>query len=257
MAKSPLTPKVQRFIDEYLIDLNGAAAAKRAGYSARTAKEIAYELLGKPAVAEAITAAKAARAARVEVDQDAILRKLLAAVHTDRNGLTQYRRICCRYCHGEGHRYQRTAGEMERDRAQHREKLAAHKADKKKPNPGRFDRQGGIGYHKLRDPHPDCPECFGEGIGETFVQDTRNLTPEQAAIFDGVEQTREGLRIKTFDLGRATELAMRHAGMLHDKVDHTTKGEKLPSGVQAGVLLVPSSMSLEEWEAAAAKEAGR
>lgn len=61
MARNPLTPKVLRFIEEYLVDLNGAHAAKRAGYSAKSAKEIAYELLGKPAVAEAIAAASRRR----------------------------------------------------------------------------------------------------------------------------------------------------------------------------------------------------
>lgn len=238
MAKSPLTPKVQRFIDEYLIDLNGAAAAKRAGYSARTAKEIAYELLGKPAVAEAIAAAKADRSKRVQVDQDAILRNLLAAAHADRNGLTEFRRVCCRYCHGIGFQYQRTPGEMARDKAEHARRQAEHKADPKKPSPGRFQPQGGVGYHKLRDPNPDCPECFGEGIGETFFKDTRKLEPEQRAIFEGVEQTREGLKFKTMGRAEANALLMRHEGMLQDKVDHTTKGDKLPASAGPAVLNV-------------------
>ena len=33
-----LTPKQQRFVEEYLVDLNGAQAAVRAGYSVHTAK---------------------------------------------------------------------------------------------------------------------------------------------------------------------------------------------------------------------------
>ncbi|MFY4004906.1 terminase small subunit [Achromobacter denitrificans] len=229
MAKNPLTPKVLRFIDEYLVDLNGAHAAKRAGYSAKSAKEIAYELLGKPVVAEAIAAAKAERSKRVQVDQDAILRNLLAAAHADRNGLTEFRRVCCRHCHGAGFQYQRTQGEMARDKADHARRLAEHKADSKKPHPGRFQAQGGVGYHKLRDPHPDCPECFGEGVGETFFKDTRKLSPEQRAIFEGVEQTRDGLKFKTMGRAEANALLMRHEGMLQDKVDHTTKGEKLPA----------------------------
>lgn len=43
-----LTVKEQRFIDEYLIDFNGAAAARRAGYSENTARQIATENLAKP-----------------------------------------------------------------------------------------------------------------------------------------------------------------------------------------------------------------
>lgn len=43
-----LTDKQRLFIEEYLVDLNGAAAARRAGYSPDTAKEMAYENLTKP-----------------------------------------------------------------------------------------------------------------------------------------------------------------------------------------------------------------
>ncbi len=40
-----LSLKKQRFVEEYLVDLNGTAAAIRAGYSVRSAKQIAHVLL--------------------------------------------------------------------------------------------------------------------------------------------------------------------------------------------------------------------
>jgi phage terminase small subunit len=43
-----LTAKQSRFIDEYLVDLNGTQAAIRAGYSKKSAKIIAAENLTKP-----------------------------------------------------------------------------------------------------------------------------------------------------------------------------------------------------------------
>ena len=43
-----LTPKQVRFVQEYLIDLNAAQAAIRAGYSAKTARVIGHENLTKP-----------------------------------------------------------------------------------------------------------------------------------------------------------------------------------------------------------------
>lgn len=43
-----LTPKQRRFVGEYLKDLNATAAARRAGFSQRTASEIGYEYLRKP-----------------------------------------------------------------------------------------------------------------------------------------------------------------------------------------------------------------
>ena len=43
MAK--LTPRQQRFIDEYMVDLNATQAAIRAGYSAKTARSQGQRLL--------------------------------------------------------------------------------------------------------------------------------------------------------------------------------------------------------------------
>ena len=59
-----LTDRQQRFVAEYLIDLNATQAAIRAGYSKKTADRIGPELLGKTCVSEAIQAAKAARSKR-------------------------------------------------------------------------------------------------------------------------------------------------------------------------------------------------
>jgi phage terminase small subunit len=54
-----LTGKQKRFVEEYLVDLNGKQAAIRAGYSADAASEIAYENLRKPHIAAAIDQALA------------------------------------------------------------------------------------------------------------------------------------------------------------------------------------------------------
>ncbi len=61
-----MTPKQQRFVDEYLIDLNATQAAIRAGYSAKNADKIGPELLGKTRVAEAISVAQKARSEKTE-----------------------------------------------------------------------------------------------------------------------------------------------------------------------------------------------
>lgn len=75
-----LTPKQQAFVAEYLVDLNGAAAARRAGYSASNADKIASELLGKTRVREALAAAMEERSKRVEIDSDYVLKNLLEIV---------------------------------------------------------------------------------------------------------------------------------------------------------------------------------
>ena len=61
-----LTPKQQAFVDEYLVDLNGAQAAIRAGYSEKAAKEIAAENLTKPNIKAAIDAAILSRSKKTE-----------------------------------------------------------------------------------------------------------------------------------------------------------------------------------------------
>lgn len=51
-----LTPRQQLFVAEYLIDGNGARAARSAGYSEKTARQIATENLSKPYIQSAIAA---------------------------------------------------------------------------------------------------------------------------------------------------------------------------------------------------------
>lgn len=77
MAK--LTAKQNRFVEEYLIDLNAAQAAIRAGYRAgnnQRASEIGSELLQKTPVSEAVARAMAERSKRTGISQDRVLTEL-------------------------------------------------------------------------------------------------------------------------------------------------------------------------------------
>lgn len=67
---SKLTAKQARFVEEYLIDLNATQAAKRAGYSEKTARAQGNRLLTNVDVEHAIQEAMKARSERTEVDQD-------------------------------------------------------------------------------------------------------------------------------------------------------------------------------------------
>ncbi|HEY8383447.1 MAG TPA: terminase small subunit [Microvirga sp.] len=78
-----LTPKQQRFVDEYLVDLNGTQAALRAGYSTRTAASIAHENLTKPEVQTAIVEAQTARAQRVQVTADRVIEEIARIAFAD------------------------------------------------------------------------------------------------------------------------------------------------------------------------------
>ena len=71
-----LTAKQQRFVAEYLVDLNATQAAIRAGYSAKRADAIGYENLRKPEVAAAVSEAMKARSERTGIDADWVLKRL-------------------------------------------------------------------------------------------------------------------------------------------------------------------------------------
>ena len=76
MAK--LTPKQERFCEEYLIDLNATQAAIRAGYSEKTAREQAAQNLSKLNIQEKIAELKAERSKRTEITQDRVIKELAA-----------------------------------------------------------------------------------------------------------------------------------------------------------------------------------
>lgn len=71
-----LTAKQQRFVAEYLVDLNATQAATRAGYSARNADKIGSQLLGKTRVSDAVAFAMKARESRTLITQDRVLQEL-------------------------------------------------------------------------------------------------------------------------------------------------------------------------------------
>jgi phage terminase small subunit len=79
-----MTPRQNRFVQEYLVDRNGAAAAVRAGYSVRSAKQIAYELLARPEVAAAVQEGEAKVAAMAELTRERVLAGLREAIELAR-----------------------------------------------------------------------------------------------------------------------------------------------------------------------------
>ena len=74
MAK--LTNKQQRFVEEYMIDLNATQAAIRAGYSPKYADREGHKLVENSRVSEAISIAMAERSRRTGINQDRIVNEL-------------------------------------------------------------------------------------------------------------------------------------------------------------------------------------
>lgn len=209
MAK--LTPKQQRFVDEYLIDLNATQAAIRAGYSLKTADKIASQLLGKTRVAEAIEQAKAERSERTKITQDDVLKMWHDLATVDYNEISQLLNINCRYCWGIDHEYQYTPKEWQR---------VCESADKEQASRPPF---GGDDFNHKRAPNPNCPECGGLGNATIHLHDTDRLSPQAKLAYQGAKAGKFGIEVLTTDRMKALDNIARHLGMFTDKVQLTGK----------------------------------
>lgn len=85
----PLTPKQQRFVEEYLVDLNATQAAIRAGYSKRSAEVEGSRLLRNAKVAAEVAAARAKLSEAAEVSAERVMREVaLIALADPRSVMT-------------------------------------------------------------------------------------------------------------------------------------------------------------------------
>lgn len=73
---APLNPRQLRFIDEYLVDLNGTHAAIRAGYSRNGADVQAVRLLGDARIAAAIEEGRRRLAERTQISAERVLQEV-------------------------------------------------------------------------------------------------------------------------------------------------------------------------------------
>ena len=199
-----LTEKQQRFVDEYLVDLNATQAAIRAGYSANAAAEQGYEHLRKPHIQLAIAQARKAQQERTQITADRVISELGLIAFADARELVEVKTGCCRCCWGEGFKFQRTVGEYNHDREQWLNKGK---------DPSEFEDQGGIGFNPLKLPHPECPTCGGDGDARAVLKDTRTLSPRAAALYAGAKQTKDGIEIKMHSKLDALEKLAKHVGL--------------------------------------------
>lgn len=222
LTRKQITEQNHRlFALEYLKDFNGRQAAIRAGFSERSAAQIASRLLTKDNIQKYITSAVEARARDLGDESDKALEMVQAVAEADPNALVEMRRGCCRFCHGHNGDYQFTRQELQKDQDAHakaKEKYDAARRDTSLPDFPPFDMKGGVGFTPNKDPNPECTECFGEGEIRTFINDTRKLTPAQRRLFAGVKETQHGIELKVNSQDKARELMMRHHGLLVDRI---------------------------------------
>lgn len=164
----PLTPKQQRFVDEYLVDLNATAAYVRAGYAARgNAAEVnASRLLRNAQVVAAVQEAMKARESRTHITQDRVLQELARIAFFDIRKL--------------------------------------------------YNEDGTLKKPTEMDDEAAAVLSGVDVVEQTVVEVDKEGNPRSVPLFTK--------KAKVFDKGAALTLAMRHLGMLTDKVEHTGKG---------------------------------
>lgn len=203
-AEVALTALQVRFVEEYLVDLNGTQAAVRAGYSEKTARQAAAENLSKPVIQAAIAEARQRQQQRTEITADRVLREAWNQVTADARELTELVVVCCRHCYGDGHQRQRTL--VERDFAFDQWVVGGD-------DPEDFPEEGGVGFDPNREPFTGCPECGGHGYPRVVLKDTRKLSPGAASLYAGVKQTKFGIEVMTHSKDAAMEKLFKHLGL--------------------------------------------
>lgn len=215
-----LNAQEQRFVDEYLVDLDVPRAAIAAGYSETTARSKAYTWVSsgkqnpKPHVYAAIVARQHELQEKTQITQEMVLDRLWMIATANPNELMIHRRICCRHCWGVDHQYQ---WENYPEWAK-----AVAQANRNDIEPPSMD--GGLDYDRTVAPHPKCPKCKGEGEGDTLFKDTTKLSAPALALYAGVKHTRFGMEILTHDQMSALVNVAKHLGMFNEKL--TIKGDE-------------------------------
>ena len=198
------------FINEYLKDYNATRAAIAAGYSPASAHVQGFDLLKHPRISVEIEKRKAIVAAEAKLEIGTVVRAITSVLVADPRELMELRRIPCRYCNGDNHLYQFSPEEMRQ----------AYIKWMKEPEPKLpFDMKGGDGYRHKGDPHPDCPECGGIGIEQAYFKDSRDLSPDAAALYVGVKTTKNGIEVMTRDKDAAIKQAALYLGMNKQTID--------------------------------------
>ena len=222
MAK--LTEKQEKFAQAVGIEGLSQSEAYRRAYAVgkmteRALHTEAYKLAIRPHVAQRITELKTHKAATAVGTATFDVRKLfetyMAIAFADPNELIGLKVGACRYCHGENHGYQ----------WREREYLDAVGKWERKPDGPLPDIAGGFGYKHFVPPHPDCPECGGDGLERVVPRDSEKLSPGARLLYRGAQQTKDGIKVLIADKDKALENIGRILGAFDDKLRVDLEGK--------------------------------
>jgi hypothetical protein len=209
--KGGLSPQMETFATEIAKGTSQAesyriAYPKSRNWKSETVFKRASELARHGEVLGRVEELQAIAAKANEVGVTEVLAGYLDVLRADPRKLIAYHRGACRYCYGDGHRYQHTPAEFEREQAEHAVKQLID------PLLGEFDPKGGIGFDPRKPPHQECPECHGDGEGRPIVGDTRGFSREELALYAGVKVKKDGIEVVMADRMAALAQVARHVG---------------------------------------------
>lgn len=221
MRNKKVTPKQENFCVEFL-RTNKKADAYRIAFERPDLKILiahkrAFDLLKRPHIISYLDYLRGHAIRRTNVTVEDVLQHWVDIALADPNELVQHRRTCCRWCYGIGFNYQWV------EIIYYRECAKAIQTNKETP-----DGSGGFGFDGNRAPNSSCPVCFGEGVSQVFLADTRFLKGPAKLLYAGIKQTKDGLQI----LMRDQDDAMRNIGkflnMFKDRESPTKPDMPIP-----------------------------
>lgn len=206
------------------------------GMTLAALRKAAYRMSCDPAVLRYVNELLDEAAAEAVVSVAKLLasdRALVEAYEAHADIITQHVHECCRYCHGDGHKFQWVdldeylkaleAADAENDNRRER-KLA--------PKALPTD-EGGYGFVRAAEPHINCPKCEGRGTPAVYFADTTKLTGPARLLVKGVKQGANGqLEILMHDVDKAKDRLYRAAGAFGDDAASVARGAAM--GAAAG-----------------------
>jgi phage terminase small subunit len=204
---------------------NATKAAIAAGYPPDSARQQGSRLLSYDYIQAAIKKREEELASAAGINPQWVLDQWRKIAEADPNEISQIRRVNCRCCYGISHKPQWTEREYESALN------ASLDSNGKIPFP---ELAGGLGFNKIREPNPECPECRGEGEENVLLTDSRKLSGAARRLYAGVKVTQHGIEIKMRDQDAAIANISKYLGMLIDRKEIAGPGgSPIPVGVSA------------------------
>jgi hypothetical protein len=207
---------LRHWVTSYGSPMESAIAA---GYLAPVARQRAYDLLAQPRIQRRLAEIEREMMVGTNIDAENLFREIVATnLRLARARVpVQVWNPPCRFCYGINHEYQRTYAEFEADFDAHiRKPLKLNRHTGKPYRIPLFDPKGGDGYDETLPPHPECPQCKGDGDTKHPVvryKDSRFFTAEERELFQGAEMTKHGVKTLWKDQAQArnflNDLALR------------------------------------------------